>query len=286
MSRYDDHSKSKQKGNGDEYSNVRGGPIVFKKPEPPPMNDKETQERKKSHGTYMRLNAYDRHVKFINEYVLRFGKSPPPLNTDHHKTDHDVLKNNYKFIREGSEDTSNWEVRMALKYYNKLFREYCLADMSRYKEAKVGLRWRTQQEVFVGKGQFVCGNKSCNEKDRLKSYEVNFAYAEDGDKKNALVKLRVCPDCAYKLNYKQIKQEKKEKKKKEKERKRQKLDTTTTREDKEEEEESEVANIKIKEEPGEQLTSATDTVDAWKQKPTLEKTKGDEFDEYFDGLFL
>jgi len=122
--------------------------LYSKKPEPP-LKDKETQEKKKSHGTYMRLNAYDRHVKFINDYVLRFGKSAPPLNTEHHRTDHDVLKNNYKFIREGSEDTSNWEVRMALKYYNKLFREYCLADMSRYKDAKVGLRWRTQQEVFV-----------------------------------------------------------------------------------------------------------------------------------------
>ncbi len=33
--------------------------------------------------------------------------------------------------------------------------------------------------------------------------QVNFAYVEDKVKKNALVKLRLCPECAYKLNYKQ-----------------------------------------------------------------------------------
>jgi len=260
---------------------------VFKKPEelpPKTSKDKESDEKRKEYGSYMRLNAYDRHVKFINEYVLRFGKSAPPLDTSHHKTDHDVLKRNYKFIREGSEDTSNWEVRMALKYYNKLFREYCLADMSRYKEGKIGLRWRTQQEVFLGKGQFLCGNKKCNEKKELKSYELNFAYVEDGEKQNALVKLRVCPDCANKLNYKEIKEEKK---KKERERKRQKLDTTSEENKAEEEgEKEEKEEATESKQPEELQIPTTVSADAWKQKPTLEKTKDDEFDEYFDGLFL
>jgi protein FRA10AC1 len=50
---------------------------------------------------------------------------------------------------------------MAVKYYNKLFKEYCIADMSRYKTAQIGLRWRTQKEVFSGDGQFLCGNQAC-----------------------------------------------------------------------------------------------------------------------------
>ena len=33
---------------------------------------------------------------------------------------------------------------MAIKYYNKLYREYALADMSRHREGKIGLRWRTE----------------------------------------------------------------------------------------------------------------------------------------------
>lgn len=54
---------------------------------------------------------------------------------------------------------------------------------------QVALRWRTEKEVIVGKGQFECGNKKCKEKKDLKSWEVNFGYIEHGQKKNALVKL-------------------------------------------------------------------------------------------------
>ena len=43
---------------------------------------------------------------------------------------------------------------------------------------------------------------NCDNKDRLQSWEVNFGYVEDGTKKNALVKLRLCPSCSDKLNYK------------------------------------------------------------------------------------
>jgi len=38
---------------------------------------------------------------------------------------------------------------MAVKYYDKLFKEYCIADMSHYKSGRIGLRWRTQSEVSV-----------------------------------------------------------------------------------------------------------------------------------------
>ncbi len=38
-------------------------------------------------------------------------------------------------------------------------------------------------------GQFQCGNKRCEKEEGLKSWEVNFAYVEQGEKRNALVKL-------------------------------------------------------------------------------------------------
>ena len=37
----------------------------------------------------------------------------------------------------------------------------------------VGMRWRTEKEVVVGKGQFICGAKGCDEKAGLCSYEVD-----------------------------------------------------------------------------------------------------------------
>ena len=52
------------------------------------------------------------------------------------------------------------------------------------------MRWRIKQEVLDGKGQFMCGNKRCREKENLRTWEMNFAYIEHGEKKNALVKLR------------------------------------------------------------------------------------------------
>jgi len=43
--------------------------------------------------------------------------------------------------------------------------------------------------VKLGKGQFVCGHKKCSESEMMRTWEVNFAYIEAGEKKNALVKV-------------------------------------------------------------------------------------------------
>lgn len=44
-------------------------------------------------------------------------------------------------------------------------------------------------DLFELPGQFQCGNKRCENQEGLKSWEVNFAYVEQGEKRNALVKL-------------------------------------------------------------------------------------------------
>ena len=67
-----------------------------------------------------------------------------------------------------------------------------------------------QKEVFSGDGQFRCGNQACKLPDQLSSYEMNFVYKEDGAKKEALVKLRLCPECGVKLNYRKLKEREKE----------------------------------------------------------------------------
>lgn len=84
-----------------------------------------------------------------------------------------------------------------------------LHNDSRYKENKIGLRWRTKEEVLSGKGQFICGNIACERVEGMKfqvsfdhridlhSYEVLFTYKEQSEIKNTFVKLRICPECAY-----------------------------------------------------------------------------------------
>jgi len=119
-----------------------------------------------------------------------------------------VLKSKFQFIRDDEADATqgetDWQVRMSARYYRQLFREYALADLSRYKEGKIGLRWRTEPEVVAGKGQFSCGNKRCDERVGLRSYELLFAYVEHGERKRCLVKVRACSSCAEKLFYKKL----------------------------------------------------------------------------------
>ncbi|XWS32528.1 hypothetical protein CRYUN_Cryun23aG0165900 [Craigia yunnanensis] len=109
------------------------------------------------------LNAYDRHKKFLNDYITSY----------------------FEFV---------------------ISRRIITSDFP-----EIGLRWRTEKEVIPGKGQFICGNKHCNEKDDLASYEasVNFSYFEAGENKQSpcevgnLSKVK----CAEKLHYKKRKEE-------------------------------------------------------------------------------
>lgn len=127
-----------------------------------------------------------------------------------------VLHSEFQFIRDDEADAktqqSDWKVRMSIRYYRQLFREYALADLSRYETGQIGLRWRTEMEVVTGKGQFSCGNKRCDERKDLHSYEILFAYVEQGERKRCLVKVRVCSACAGKLFYKKLKAREKHKK--------------------------------------------------------------------------
>eukprot|EP00741_Cyanophora_paradoxa_P025457 tig00000382_g24575.t1 len=189
------------------------------------------EERQKAAGPFggqwSGLTAYQRHVKLMNDFVLFYGNSVPKADVQARCTDLDILQREHRFIRDDDEDAADasWEKRLARRYYDRLFKEFALADLSNYKAGQVGLRWRTEKEVFAGKGQFVCGNKRCDGREQLRSFEVNFAYVEANERKNALVKLRLCPECAFKLNYRKLaemaKEEKRAAKKAEKEERRQ-----------------------------------------------------------------
>ncbi|KAA0058628.1 protein FRA10AC1 [Cucumis melo var. makuwa] len=156
------------------------------------------------------LNAYDRHKKFMHDYVHFYGKNKTGEEKLPIKTDQDTLREGYRFIRSEEDDMdTSWEQKLVKRYYDKLFKEYCIADMTQYKSGKIGLRWRMEKEVISGKGQFICGNKHCDEKNGLASYEVNFSYFEAGENKQALVKLVTCERCSKKLHYKRKKEKEK-----------------------------------------------------------------------------
>ncbi|PBC25062.1 hypothetical protein APICC_02520 [Apis cerana cerana] len=89
---------------------------------------------------YSYLSAYDRHKKLINDYFTLYGGSVSSLERvrSRDKTDYDVIKENHRFLWDQDKDEPNtWGARLAKKYYDKLFKEYCIADLTYYKQNKV-----------------------------------------------------------------------------------------------------------------------------------------------------
>ncbi|CAH2008773.1 unnamed protein product [Acanthoscelides obtectus] len=85
------------------------------------------------------LNPYDVHKMLINEYVLRRPGDTALLKRDASKdrTDYHVIRDNHKFLWDDNDTPLTWEEQFARKYYEKLFKEYCIGDLSLYKENKV-----------------------------------------------------------------------------------------------------------------------------------------------------
>lgn len=123
------------------------------------------------------------------------------------KEDERILDQFHQFIRDDEDDEekqTDWRVRMARRYYDKLFKEYAVVDLSQYTSGNIGMRWRTEKEVIDGIGQFVCGAKKCQMREGLHSFEVPFRYVENNIAKVELVKVRVCKSCSEKLFYKKL----------------------------------------------------------------------------------
>ncbi len=163
--------------------------------------DKEEWRARRYH--YLAMDAYSRHKALVNQYLLSCGQGIEHFkrSTEGDRNDYSVLAEEHRFVWESNEKPDTWEKRLAKAYYDKLFKEYAIADLTRYKENMVAMRWRIEKELCDGKGQFSCGNKHCSRTEELTSWEVNFSYSEQGERKNALVKLRLCPKCSKKLNY-------------------------------------------------------------------------------------
>ena len=151
--------------------------------------------------------------------------------------DYVELRKNYTFLPEQERVGESWQDRMVLQYHQHLYKDYVLANTTRvHSHKQLGLRWRTEKEVRIGKGSSSCGNLQCpgiiengskktveakqvlalylnstypsNEAEEvenlsvlfhgtfLSDYEVPFTYKEHGTKKTELVKVCLCARCA------------------------------------------------------------------------------------------
>jgi len=266
------------------------------------VSERDREEKRARQYHYLAMDAYSRHKALVNHYILfRDGKGIEHFkrSTVNDRNDYTVLAEEHKFLWESEDETNTWEKRLAKAYYDKLFKEYAIADLSRYKENKVAMRWRTEKEVCDGKGQFTCGNKHCIREEELTSWEVNFSYQESSEHKNALVKLRLCRKCSKRLNYhkkckrwgkpKSGKTKKKDKRhKKDSGKKRERGSPlgdeardygTSSDEDGSDEEKATTSD-------GMAGTSDSSTVWSKPAEAFLEKSKTEEFQEYFQDMFM
>ncbi|KAL7498993.1 hypothetical protein ACHAWT_010042 [Skeletonema menzelii] len=95
-------------------------------------------------------------------------KKLPPAQSDW-----EALRSHFQFVLPDEDEDessssgarkygSSWQERMVQHYHSHLYKEYVLADLSRVLEiGKVGLRWRTEDEVKSGRGFRSCGNLKC-----------------------------------------------------------------------------------------------------------------------------
>ncbi|KAG2388158.1 hypothetical protein C9374_001008 [Naegleria lovaniensis] len=177
--------------------------------------EKERKEFMKRHGL-LDDDAHHDHQSTSN--ILKIS------STSEYQSDMQLLKKHYQFIRSSSEASSSEQTvgsddteeaygeNLAKEYESKLFRDYAVADLSKYKEGKLGLRWRNEKEVLEGKGNTVCGNVACSATNELESSLLNFSYREHNTPKQCLVKVCFCPSCYKKLKKLRKKRKKAEKK--------------------------------------------------------------------------
>jgi protein FRA10AC1 len=160
------------------------------------------------------------------------------------------------------------------------------------------MRWQTEKEVESGKGQFVCGHKTCSESKQLRTWEVPFQYEEQGEKRTELVKLRLCPSCSKKLNFKHKRREVTRSRKKVGKRKRgvddesseSEVDQPASVKQRTEEEETVVKEKAEEEEKKKQKEVEAEAASIWGGPAPIPeeeaRTREDEFQAYLEDLFF
>ncbi|KAK7871028.1 hypothetical protein R5R35_014092 [Gryllus longicercus] len=234
-------------------------------------------------------STYDLHKRLINQYILCRPGATTQLkrDTSRDRRDIDVIRENHRFLWDENEGSLSWEAKLARKYYDKLFKEYAICDLTHFKSNVVAMRWRVEKEVVSGKGQFSCGEKHCSNSEDLRTWEVNFGYLEKGEKKNALVKIRLCEECSVKLNSTKKHREVTKSKKNTKQTKKRNIST-----DQEVSvgETKKIKTEKVDEVINEDARTVNDDEEraAWRGVGELpeEKSREEEFNDYLQDLFL
>lgn len=135
-------------------------------------------------SNFRNLNPFELHKKLINEYILQRPGDVQKVfqrDTTKDRNDFDVLYSNHRFLWDDNEDeVDTWEKRFAKRYYDKLFKEYCIADLSLYKENKVRRLGTLNSHQHFITSKMIFQIPDC----------VTMAYREGGGKRQRTIYLR------------------------------------------------------------------------------------------------
>lgn len=109
-------------------------------------------------------SAWDRHQKYVTRYLQVYKRDGEKEARQEQvdstaRNDWDVLKEKHRFLRDEEEGINEangfeYDIEVARRYYKHLFKEYAIADMKHYKSGNLALRWRSEDDVVDGIGQF------------------------------------------------------------------------------------------------------------------------------------
>ncbi|RZC77481.1 hypothetical protein C5167_001751 [Papaver somniferum] len=116
----------------------------------------DKEERKQQYQSHIRgLNAFDRHKKFLKDYVDFYGTGRKVDIVLPSKTDQDTLREGHRFIRSEEDDMdSSWEQRLVKRYYDKLFKEYPLQFTFQHSDCII------VSYMLIQKGPYLCRRSS------------------------------------------------------------------------------------------------------------------------------
>lgn len=81
-------------------------------------------------------------LKFVNSNSMK-------IRFRREKRDIDVIQENHKFVWDEDDEATTWEQKLAKKYYDKLFKEYCICDLTLYKKSKVGYSFERMKFIVL-----------------------------------------------------------------------------------------------------------------------------------------
>lgn len=136
-------------------------PLEKKQPGPPPQ---DAHSKRIFSNRLQGQTAWQRHQEYVARYLRVYerdgGKARLEALAAGNRNDWDVLRERHRFLRHddevpsSSEGGSSYEDEVARRYYSHLFKEYAVADLKHYKSGAIALRWRSEEDVIEGIGQF------------------------------------------------------------------------------------------------------------------------------------